>query len=239
MGISCQTLRNKRKEKLAELDYFCDYSIIYTKTGRFSKIQINKVYIEKYEKLQREQEKILNIIIDKLNRVTGNIEGKDLNSNKGIAKLLKDMYPDDYKIEVETLSRKVSKILKSLFGIANVKNKTFFHPGPLGYRQYQWSIKLDNMNNEYRPLTKEEQTIFNQLCKEFIDRSSEEIQEMALFKSVSKEDNELQKEYNQYIQDNYNFYDVILEFKEKTGYQLAIATKYSPKNNKIERIKQK
>ena len=44
------------------------------------------------------------------------------------------MYPDDYKIEVETLSRKVSKILKSLFGIANVKNKTFFHPGPLGYR---------------------------------------------------------------------------------------------------------
>lgn len=120
------------------------------------------------------------------------------------------------------------KIRDTLFG-KEPTNINSASRGVIGTREVIWAIKLGT--NQYRKLTKEEDELFDILIsQEYIGKLTPDVvkAQQLMLDYCAKEGLSAKEYQNILTERNYNFFnDVIVKFRDITGYQIANPNEYS------------
>lgn len=208
-GITLKSYTNSRKKYLKKLEIFCKFKEL--RGG----VEVEEIYYSKYIK-------DMNIVMNKIYLELVKAEEYHITFISGMAKLLKQR--QDYKeISYSGLIKLLTKAGNIGFGPTKEENSQ----GEFGSREYVWAIKLYDRPNHYRPLTYEENELFDEMLSGYYTANPEKIKKAALLEEAFREDETMTKE--EYFKQKEilgldMFYQVIKLFKTKTNLQVVKAT---------------
>lgn len=217
LGISYNTYKNRINKYLPELDYYCDYEVIY------GGIKVNNIYIAEYVKnlTSKDSEDYLALVKQ---------SNSGLCTIAGMARKIAVLFPDTWgRLSDSMVKKRLRQAGIALFGPTNLptyRQQEEHYSGPCGYKEYTWAIKLNDFN-EYRFLTEEEDKIFDNLLDSYNINSKE----MALREQVEKDYKQQliagtlsPKEYVAKTEKIEFFPQLLSKFKALTGLTLVHAT---------------
>ena len=211
-GIAKKTYTNSTPRYLEKLKEYADFERV--RGG----VIIKKIYFSEYIKNYNFADaQYLNKEIERC--IT---EQDGLASIAGVARKAREECP-----ELQLLSEK--QVAKRFSAVANIHygDYCFFSRGKTGTREREWAIKIDDYNH-YRALSPEEYKLLTELVSSIYSKDGDKILrkkklEMQLRKKEIDVDTYFEKIEEQELD---SFPQVLAEFKDKTGYQVVLASKY-------------
>lgn len=203
--ISYNTYKKSSESKQRYLFKLKDYCLYEQVRGG---VIIKEIYISEYNKnLKAEQTKKFLFSLNKHNNIislTGLEEEDDIS------------YYHSRQIRDKLFGKEPTNINVGARGI-------------IGTREVIWAVKLGT--NEYRKMTKEEDELFNVLInQEYIGKlTPEAVRAQQLILNYCSKEGMSVKEYQELLtEQNFNFFnDVIVKFRDITGYQIANPNEYT------------
>lgn len=218
LGISYSTYRKNPDKYLGRLDGYAIFEKVY------GGIEIKEIFIESYDKNLNKKTDLLFLkevatAQDNLSTLAG-ITRKYVND---------DLFAN---LKESSIKYQFQKSRNKLFG--STPSDIAPNHGIMGWRNVIWAIKLDDFNN-YRLLTPEEETTLNHII-EFVygHLDVKKVKRLALLDEYYENNNDMSKEEYISLKKTHGlnfFFEVILRFKELTGYQMAAVNKYEIINN--------
>ena len=120
----------------------------------------------------------------------------------------------------------MTKAGNKLFGKVNSTTKR--GEGSMGSREYQWVIKVHDLNG-YRLLTPEEEELFNTIIKNYYSSNPDKIKRAAMLEEEYKKSKTMTKEEYFLQKDSMGldlFADALRLFKEQTGETIVCCSQY-------------
>lgn len=218
MGISYNTFRKQSANYLNKLSYFAEFEKIY------GGVIITKIMVPEYIKDLGEWDAIYLDLVLKSN------EG--LCSVAGMVRvlLLQDKYKD---INPSTIKYHLTKAGYRQFGKITEEDKCPY--GASGSRHYVWAIKLSELN-EYRFRTKEEDEFFTALKETYAIKHADKIENEALFRDAYNKSDITEVEFIEFMKQDDFYQEVIVPFREQTGFTLVRATVHDVAESVLARL---
>lgn len=201
MKISYSTYRNNPTKYIQRLEDYCEYEQV--RGGAI----IKEIYLHEYNKNLKTD--LTKIYLEALQECNNVISLTGLEATKSVS------------------TYQSRKIRNKLFG-DKPKNLDKNAHGLIGSRERIWAIKLGE--NQYRDFTEEEEELFDVLIQqEYIDKlTPEAVKAQQLILQCCIKEGYTAEQYQEYLTNSkYNFFnDVIVKFRELTGYQIGSPTRH-------------
>ena len=219
-GLTYNSYKNQIPKRLKMLEDYCAFEKV------FGGVMISEVYIETFAGLTNDDELFMKEIEDNYKK------NKELvYSVAGMARKFIQTYSEVYSINgklmhVKSIERRLNKARARCLPLISQKYPDIM--GAYGNSKRIWSIKLSELN-EYRLLTRVEETIFNDLIIKYYssEKGIEEIKENELSKQAFRNGeitaDELGEELKVDKGKNF-FFQVLCEFTESTGKTIVSAS---------------
>lgn len=215
-GMSYDSYRHKKVDKLEELRLYADFEEIY------GGVIIKDIYQSNYIKNMKE--------ID-----SENYKNEVQNANQNIStisgmseKFLLEDKPEYKGLSDSQIRKRLTRAGNYCFGITKDENSE----GRYGKREYQWVVKLDGVNN-YRELTEKEHNDFLELIQDKLSiNTKEDAERIAKLASLDEKFEKTDMSKEEYLEEKKeilkkkNFFHVIQAFKVKYGLTLVDGTKH-------------
>lgn len=218
LGITYNTYRRNIDKFLERLDGYATFEKVY------GGIEVKEIFIESYDKSLNKKTDLLF-----LKEVS---EAQDhLTTLAGITRKYVDS--DTFSnLKERSIKYQFKKSRNKLFG--ETPSDIAPNHGLTGWRNVVWAIKLDDFNN-YRLLTPEEETTLNHII-EFVygHLNINKIKRLALLDEYFENNDDMSKEEYISLKKTHGlnfFFEVILRFREITGYLIVAVNKYEIINN--------
>lgn len=216
MGITYETYRKKTKQRLEQIQNFCEFEQVY------GGIIVKEIYIPVYDKglNKKDDEKYLK-------EIKSCQDG--LSTLSGMARKFKQFDEDFKDLSERQIRRRMAASASRLFG------KTRGETGIVGIREYIWAIKLDDYNH-YRLLAPEEDERFNEIISCLYGDKPKLVRKAALLEEEYKTNDDMSKEEYFNLKERLGlnlFKDCIFQFRNETGYMIVHCTKHDLLNNFI------
>lgn len=202
LGIAYSTYKRNPTKYIKRLNDYCQYEQV--RGG----IIVKEIYISTYNKnLKAEQTEKFLLSLQTNNNI---ISLSGLEAETGVS------YYHSRKIRDTLFGKEPTNINSAARGI-------------IGTREVIWAIKLGT--NQYRKLTKEEDELFDILIsQEYIGKLTPDVvkAQQLILDYCAKEGMSAEEYKNILTERNYNFFnDVIVKFRDITGYQIANPNEYA------------
>lgn len=164
-GVTEKSFENARKKYLQKLEPFAKF--IEIRGG----VMIEEIYISTFVK---NLDNDVNLYLQEVQRAEDNIT-----SVSGISEILcaKEEFND---ITFETMRGRMTRAGVKAFGVTKEEDSR----GIYGSRKYIWAIKLYDMPNHYRYMTREEELRFDEIVTDFYSTSAERVKKLPYQKKL-------------------------------------------------------
>lgn len=226
-GITYNSYKNQISKRLKMLEDYCTFEKV------FGGVVISEIYIETFSGLTVDDELFMKEIEDNYNK-----NQEWVYSVAGIARKFEQTYAEIYSvngktIDVRNINRRLAKARKRCLPLLSKKYPDIV--GAYGNSKKVWAIKEGELN-EYRSLTTAEQTIFDDLIRQYYNTNQgiEEIKEAELTKAAFKSGEITLEELGDEVfaegKGNF-FFEVLCEFTRQTEKTIVSVSAAQIKNN--------